>query len=894
MEISQELFELVRNEISKQTSTKGERSGQISYALTSGESTDMSEALQNIFSSVANVVGRSIISGLDISATEPPSLIIDITAGRATTGAGLIEEITADTTINCGIITSGIGGIWYITLYQSIFYVVQNKPDTHAIIGKIIAHKKSLSIADDRPEDGYDAYLVSAKDFFFDGTKTIDDDGMREIARRLPEIAASVLFGTLKASEQLTITNTRGTVELGSKSMKFKNVDGDVIAEYGSEKAWLGNMELLTDRFQSRNFRRGVRGFRILDTGDVEFGNAVIRGALHSSVFTKDMVSAMGGHFVIASATVLDEAIPADAAYDTFNIKEGVLSDGTLVRCKDGFNDEWMKVMSGGGTTRITVTRDFGSTGLGTWEKGTAIASMMDRIHLVGDGQSNSPYMDVIDRDDTDDILNESVKVRVGNLAGIVDPDFGTLEGYGIFTSKGYFKGDIVASTVSTSLQDPRIVMNSEALRGYNQSGNAVWEFFNVPDGSGNVAYIGSTYPLTVDQNGIVNMNADAINAGSIRGINITAGAHLTKGSYLTDALSGGENVISVKDAADFPSSGDGWIIDTTNDRDSFTYSGKSGNILTQCTGVLAHNDGAIIIPRDKCTIIDVNTNEMRFYGLERDGGDINELISMGIKDIGGDIIIGYFGSPTSRRIGIYAEGNSVGVIRGIHYSAYGNTGNGVTGQAYGPGSYGTFGESFDDNSIGVLGKGRGTTSHGVRGNGPADGWDFYASGVGSNYGPFTGAHDGLVLKKTEICPGDIIIDKYILHKHNLSNTIAVCELSHMPMQVESIGVMVWKARVSVKNPPAALLNHKELKGLSDKYELISFNALGEGQINVCREGGDIKQGDYICSSNTPGKGAKQNDNIYRNYTVAKARESANWDREDNSTRQIACIYLCG
>ncbi|MFZ4589330.1 MAG: hypothetical protein ACOYNG_10110, partial [Terrimicrobiaceae bacterium] len=51
-------------------------------------------------------------------------------------------------------------------------------------------------------------------------------------------------------------------------------------------------------------------------------------------------------------------------------------------------------------------------------------------------------------------------------------------------------------------------------------------------------------------------------------------------------------------------------------------------------------------------------------------------------------------------------------------------------------------------------------------------------------------------------------------------------------------------------------------------------NALGEGQINVCGESGDIEAGDLIVTSSVRGKGMRQADDVVRNYTVARAREA--------------------
>ena len=73
--------------------------------------------------------------------------------------------------------------------------------------------------------------------------------------------------------------------------------------------------------------------------------------------------------------------------------------------------------------------------------------------------------------------------------------------------------------------------------------------------------------------------------------------------------------------------------------------------------------------------------------------------------------------------------------------------------------------------------------------------------------------------------------------------------------------------------------------------DLHLVNALGDGHVYVCSEGGDISIGDYICSSNVDGYGMKQSDDLLHNYTVAKAIEAVSWSQESGTTKLIACTY---
>lgn len=169
----------------------------------------------------------------------------------------------------------------------------------------------------------------------------------------------------------------------------------------------------------------------------------------------------------------------------------------------------------------------------------------------------------------------------------------------------------------------------------------------------------------------ISDLSADKINAGAIRGINVNASSHTTKGSYLTSAPGGGATTLNVKDTTDFAASGSGFIIDTSNDRDAFTYTGKTSTTLTGCSGVLAHNNGATVVPATKGIVLDAPTNEARFYG-DRGDGTIEELASIGIVSVVSDVYVGVFGSLTSTRYGVLGSSLDKAALRGMTVDGYG------------------------------------------------------------------------------------------------------------------------------------------------------------------------------------------------------------------------------
>jgi hypothetical protein len=84
----------------------------------------------------------------------------------------------------------------------------------------------------------------------------------------------------------------------------------------------------------------------------------------------------------------------------------------------------------------------------------------------------------------------------------------------------------------------------------------------------------------------------------------------------------------------------------------------------------------------------------------------------------------------------------------------------------------------------------------------------------------------------------------------------------------------------------------------------VVVNGIGEGAIWIVNTNGNLENGDYIQTSNVPGYGEKQDDDLLHNYTVAKITCDCDFDMLSNKYRSkmigdnIACfvgaIYYCG
>lgn len=305
-----------------------------------------------------------------------------------------------------------------------------------------------------------------------------------------------------------------------------------------------------------------------------------------------------------------------------------------------------------------------------------------------------------------------------------------------------------------------------------------------------------------------------------------------------------------------------------------------------------------------------------------------NATNSLLTYDIGGANIVTIGGSYPGGLV-VNTTGASATVLAPNIGSYSAVSGTGATSDIPGIYSSNTIGTAIraisSNGGIGAFGIAQttGGTNHGVRGVNTASsggtstgglvgtsiGYDFYADGSGANYGPFTGSHDVMVPTNTTIEPGYIVKDVKCLVRKNLSNTVFEVALSSAANQ-PSIAVMVLNNGLLANQTPAAFVesyNYQDVDGevlenivmypeydmYKDDYDYCSANAVGEGQVYVCGEGGDIASGDLIVTSSTAGVGMKQADGIVRNYTVAKAREAVTFT-DTTTPVLVACIYLCG
>lgn len=174
------------------------------------------------------------------------------------------------------------------------------------------------------------------------------------------------------------------------------------------------------------------------------------------------------------------------------------------------------------------------------------------------------------------------------------------------------------------------------------------------------------------------------------------------------------------------------------------------------------------------------------------------------------------------------------------------------------------------------------------------NGYDFYAGGVGTNYGPFTGAHEVKLddVYPTEVKPGLIVsvagqteIRQADDGSVSISSTLPTVRLSD-----RANDPAVFGAVVSQETLPK---DHWYQPKPGERFA--SVNALGEGHVWVSNINGDVQVGDYITTSTIPGYGQRQYDDLLHSYTLGKATETIDWSKVKDTVQvggQTYKVYL--
>jgi len=458
-------------------------------------------------------------------------------------------------------------------------------------------------------------------------------------------------------------------------------------------------LDAANQKIESEGYVSGAmgNGFHI-DPNLIEIGNISARGTIKCSVFQKQTVNAVGGSLLVADSDVLDEDMTSlDAS--TLTIKGNAsFAVGDVLRIKaDGSNDEWFQVTNIASAPTYIVTRDkagsFAANNNPEWKKGSAVMNYglsgeSGLIYMTA-SDTNAPYFAVVSHSGSP-WSTLHTRLRIGNLNGYLGY---TTDKYGIGIGG-------VASGESNLVYDPT---NGLRLRTTTVD------------------------KITLDNYGNVWIS-DKLTLGR---------TNVSSGRLILEMKDGGGDTYIAAGKTDFNNSESGFIlgIDDSDSNKTKFYLGSSANYLNWTgtslvvTGKLQTSD----IETGKRIVLDAANNEMYFYGLS---GEL--LASVGIKSVGSDYIVGYFGNETSNYVAVSGRSHITVAIQGESdhgYGVYGysHSSYGVLGLS--GDSYGVYGSSQADDSAGVYGS---SGYIGVYGKASVYGGYFrsYEAGVGEGKGP--------------------------------------------------------------------------------------------------------------------------------------------------------------
>jgi Family of unknown function (DUF6519) len=385
--------------------------------------------------------------------------------------------------------------------------------------------------------------------------------------------------------------------------------------------------------------------------------------------------------------------------------------------------------------------------------------------------------------------------------------------------------------------------------------------------------------------------NGIAVEAVTSDGLAINATNNSSTSTTISATNDGGSNAIIATNSSDGASAI--WAINNGSNWAIYAQNNQSGGAV----GAIANGGNAISATNNSsnnATISAQNSgsgqsiyayNNGNGIAVQAAAGDGNAIYATNNNDSGNATISAenYGGgitvlatAQTGRAICAYNNSTT----NGEQYSAFfaQNSGTGYAIYAISAGQYTVFADNIVDGG---------------------NGYAFYANtGL---IGPLSGAHDVLIDKETfaNLKPGLLVSvtgeakqRQYENGNQDLSTTLPTVKPAATRNHNKLIGVFLGLHSL-----------HDHWYNLQEGEQLAIVNALGTGRVWVSNINGEVNAGDYITSSEIPGYGMKQEDDILHNYTLGKAIEDVDWSQvtetvslngADYKIHLIGVIYTSG
>jgi hypothetical protein len=314
---SKDLFSYVSEEIAKNSQYPGSSSygTQLSRSQTaSGGSASITSTVNSLSGSLnllqaindilEVVVPPRVVSGFSVEAFTPISNKVLVKAGTGVVGG---KQYTLKEDLEIEIPFDSETYVFYVNAFSNGVKIERSQYSNKLSIAKIIVTNPGITsrVANKiNEEDSNDAYIVNFKQYYLfgDAYGKLEEDSIEMLRNNIGDILADNLIGNLRLSENMKITNTQGSLELNSDSLKLFDVNNNNLAKFnqkgvyfydvlGTEMARftnidsrIGNILITKNALQSGNYSSGIAGFKIQDSGNAEFNNMVVRGTIYATL----------------------------------------------------------------------------------------------------------------------------------------------------------------------------------------------------------------------------------------------------------------------------------------------------------------------------------------------------------------------------------------------------------------------------------------------------------------------------------------------------------------------------------------------------------------------------------------------------------------------------------
>ena len=241
------------------------------------------------------------------------------------------------------------------------------------------------------------------------------------------------------------------------------------------------------------------QGYRINKNGDAEVQNLTVRGTFSVFELLIQQIRAVGGQLLVAPASIKISLVEeTNTGYKcSFNTENGTIPNPFVVNDQlihqvftgNSINRYW-RLVTEIGVNYFVLSKDDCEAGSGTPAPDDEIMLLGNRTAkdrqsaiLISAYGSDTPFVAYYAGINSFSLSGKEI-MREGNLNGIVDKDFGQLQGFGVYMQNAYIKGILrltSGKTVEEAVGDVQSNLDNLQIGGVNilegSTTGILWDF---------------------------------------------------------------------------------------------------------------------------------------------------------------------------------------------------------------------------------------------------------------------------------------------------------------------------------------------------------------------------------------------------------------------------------